>query len=107
MSEDPQQPVDERDPAAPRVGVDEWVAAHEQRREHRAGWWARLDEAWHGLPGWAQLAIVVVPAAVFPFTTGSDYLIRVDRLPCAQDQVLQPGSRVSITPTKVNGALAA
>ena len=36
-----------------------------------------------------------------------DYLIRVDRLPCAQDQVLQPGSRVSITPTKVNGALAA
>ena len=36
-----------------------------------------------------------------------DYLIRVDRLPCAEDQVLQPGSRVSITPTKVNGALAA
>jgi len=37
----------------------------------------------------------------------ADYLIRVDRLPCAEDQVLQPGSRVSITPTKVNGALAA
>lgn len=36
----------------------------------------------------------------------SNYLIRVDRLPCAQDQVLQPGSRVSITPTKVHGALA-
>ena len=34
----------------------------------------------------------------------ADYLIRVDRQVCSEDQVLQPGSRVSITPTKVNGA---
>ncbi|HWE95364.1 MAG TPA: hypothetical protein VG269_15460 [Tepidisphaeraceae bacterium] len=33
-----------------------------------------------------------------------DYLIRVDRLPATADQVLQPGSRVSITPLKIEGA---
>jgi hypothetical protein len=34
----------------------------------------------------------------------SDYLIRVNRQPCASDQVLQEGDRVSITPTKIEGA---
>lgn len=33
-----------------------------------------------------------------------DYLIRVDRLPATRDQVLTPGCRVSITPTKIAGA---
>jgi sulfur carrier protein ThiS len=33
-----------------------------------------------------------------------DYLIRVNRQPVAADQVLQEGDRVSITPTKVEGA---
>jgi hypothetical protein len=33
-----------------------------------------------------------------------DYLIRVNRQPCASEQVLQPGDRVSITPTKIEGA---
>ena len=33
-----------------------------------------------------------------------DFLIRVNRLPSARDQVLQPGDRVSITPVKVEGA---
>ena len=32
------------------------------------------------------------------------YLIRVNRQPVASDQVLQPGDRVSITPTKIEGA---
>ena len=35
-----------------------------------------------------------------------DYLIRVNRQPTSRDQVLQPGDRVSITPTKVEGAAA-
>ena len=34
------------------------------------------------------------------------YLIRVNRQPVASDQVLQEGDRVSITPTKIEGALA-
>jgi hypothetical protein len=33
-----------------------------------------------------------------------DYLIRVNRLPVASDQVLQEGDRLSITPVKIEGA---
>jgi len=35
----------------------------------------------------------------------SDYLIRVNRQPCSSDQVLQAGDRISITPTKIEGAV--
>lgn len=35
-----------------------------------------------------------------------DYLIRVNRLPVAPDQVLQENDRVSITATKIEGAAA-
>ena len=34
-----------------------------------------------------------------------DYLIRVNRQPVAKDYILQDGDRVTITPTKVEGAL--
>jgi|TARA_R110002072_G_scaffold302978_1_gene490609 sulfur carrier protein ThiS len=34
----------------------------------------------------------------------SDYLIRVNRQPVAHDQVLCDGDRISITPTKIEGA---
>ncbi len=34
----------------------------------------------------------------------ANYLIRVNRQPCAADQVLLEGDRVSITPTKIEGA---
>jgi len=34
----------------------------------------------------------------------SDYLIRVNRQPCPANQVLREGDRISITPTKVEGA---
>ena len=34
----------------------------------------------------------------------SNYLIRVNRQPCAPDQVLQHGDRISITPVKIEGA---
>jgi hypothetical protein len=33
-----------------------------------------------------------------------DYLIRVNRQPAARDQVLVEGDRVSMTPTKIEGA---
>jgi sulfur carrier protein ThiS len=41
-----------------------------------------------------------------PHGRPGDYLIRVNRQPVAADQVLQDGDRVSITPTKIEGALA-
>ena len=34
----------------------------------------------------------------------SNYLIRVNRQPVAYDYVLQPGDRVTFTPTKIEGA---
>ena len=37
----------------------------------------------------------------------ADYLIRVNRQPVARDYVLQDGDRVTITPTKIDGAIAA
>jgi len=34
----------------------------------------------------------------------ADYLIRVNRQPVARDYVLQEGDRITITPTKIDGA---
>ena len=34
----------------------------------------------------------------------NDYLIRVNRQPAPRDQVLTEGDRISITPTKIEGA---
>jgi len=42
-----------------------------------------------------------------PDARPEDYLIRVNRLPVSADQVLQGGDRVSMTPTKIHGALLA
>ena len=43
-------------------------------------------------------------AQKLPSAQPSDYLIRVNRLPAASDQVLVEGDRVSFTPTKIEGA---
>jgi hypothetical protein len=40
-----------------------------------------------------------------PGCKAEDYLIRVNRLPVSEGQVLQEGDRVSITPTKIAGAV--
>ena len=37
-------------------------------------------------------------------TKPSDFLIRVNRQPCPANQVLREGDRISITPTKIEGA---
>ena len=39
-----------------------------------------------------------------PDRTAEDYLIRVNRQPVPQDYVLQDGDRVTMTPTKIEGA---
>lgn len=43
-------------------------------------------------------------AEKMPGRKAGDFLIRVNRLPAAADQVLKPGDRVSFTPTKIEGA---
>ncbi len=39
-----------------------------------------------------------------PDRKASDYLIRVNRQPVARDYVLQDGDRITMTPTKIEGA---
>ena len=41
-----------------------------------------------------------------PHGDAEDYLIRVNRQPVAAEHVLQEGDRVTITPTKIEGARA-
>jgi hypothetical protein len=43
-------------------------------------------------------------AQQLPDRRPEDYLLRVNRLPVSSDQVLQDGDRVSMTPTKIEGA---
>ena len=43
-------------------------------------------------------------AEKLPHGKPENYLIRVNRQPVAQDCVLQDGDRVSMTPTKIEGA---
>ena len=42
-----------------------------------------------------------------PGRKSEDFLIRVNRQPVSADQVLREGDRISITPTKIEGAIAA
>ena len=52
-------------------------------------------------------AVSALFAEKMPGRKAVDYLIRVNRLPVSSEQILQPGDRVSITATKIQGALAA
>ena len=42
-----------------------------------------------------------------PGRKAGDYLIRVNRQPASADQLLRDGDRVSVTPTKIEGAALA
>jgi ABC-type branched-subunit amino acid transport system permease subunit len=63
-------------PDQPRIGVDEWVASVEERREQYRGpvGWAR--RAWDVAPPWARLLVFVIPAAIFPLVTTEGNLFR-------------------------------
>lgn len=39
-----------------------------------------------------------------PDRDAADYLIRLNRLPVEREQVIREGDRISITPTKIEGA---
>lgn len=61
-----------------------------------------------GFADYLDVADGTTVAQLFTQVTGSSqpssYLIRVNRQPCASDQVLNEGDRISITPVKIEGA---
>ena len=62
---------------APRVGVDEWVASHGERREQRAGPLGRVQTELERLPRPAFYLAFGVAAAFLPLFTSNGYIIRV------------------------------
>lgn len=53
----------------------------------------------------AGLSVAQLFADKMPHARASDFLIRVNRQPAVAEQILQEGDRVSITPTKIEGAV--
>ncbi len=74
MASDLPAPPDVRD--RPRIGVDEWVAGVEGRTERYQGWRGRIARTWDGLPLGGRLAVLVVPAALFPLVANSGDIFR-------------------------------
>jgi ABC-type branched-subunit amino acid transport system permease subunit len=63
-------------PEPPRVGVDDWVAQAEERREAHKGLTGVVTRGWERLPPPARLAILLGPFAIFPFVTNQGNLFR-------------------------------
>jgi branched-chain amino acid transport system permease protein len=64
-------PVDQ-----PRIGVDEWVASVEGRRDTYRGASGAVRRAWDALPVWGRLLVFLVPAAIFPLITSTGNIFR-------------------------------
>src|SRR5436190_9100466 len=60
----------------PRVGVDEWVAQHEGRREARTGITGAIVSGWERIPAAGHLLILLAPFAIFPFVTNEGNVFR-------------------------------
>ena len=71
------QPKSESEPGKPRIGVDEWVASHEGRREGGAGLVGRARERFERIPTIWLFGAFGLAAATVPLWTNNDYVIRV------------------------------
>jgi ABC-type branched-subunit amino acid transport system permease subunit len=65
------------DPNSPRVGVDEWVASHEQRRTHRSGVLGVVERELRRVPQPAFYLAFGIAAAIVPAVTSDGYVIKV------------------------------
>ena len=67
-----------------------------------------INNAGGGYADWIDVADGTTVEKLFtqkmPDASPSDYLIRVNRQPCSRDQVLHDGDRISVVPTKIEGA---
>jgi branched-chain amino acid transport system permease protein len=62
---------------APKLGVDEWVASHAERREQRAGLLGRAQTELERVPRPAFYLAFGIAAALLPLFTSNGYIIRV------------------------------
>jgi len=67
----PQVPPDQ-----PRIGVDEWVASVEGKRERYRGPIGWVRRGWDTAPPGVRLLVFVIPAAIFPLVTTEGNLFR-------------------------------
>jgi branched-chain amino acid transport system permease protein len=67
-------PVDA--PDAPRIGVDEWVASVEGKRERYTGFMGPVLRAWDQLPMALRVLVFAAPAALFPLVTSEGNVFR-------------------------------
>jgi branched-chain amino acid transport system permease protein len=63
-------------PDGPRIGVDEWVASVEGKRERYTGVRGAILREWDRLPMAARVLVVAIPAAIFPLVTTEGNLFR-------------------------------
>ena len=73
----PPIPARPDDALGPRVGVDEWVASHGERREQRTGLVGRVLTELERLPRPAFYLAFGIAAAFVPLFTSNGYIIRV------------------------------
>ena len=61
----------------PKVGVDEWVAQYERRRQQRAGPFGFVYRAWHDVPRPTWMAALVLLAVLFGIFATNDGNVRI------------------------------
>lgn len=61
----------------PRIGKDEWVARHGERKQLLGGPLGELDRAVRRIPWWGALGLFVLFAALIPQITSDSYIQRV------------------------------
>jgi branched-chain amino acid transport system permease protein len=61
----------------PKVGVDEWVASHAERREQRSGLIGRVQGEFERVPRPAFYLAFGIAAALLPAFTNNAYIVRV------------------------------
>ena len=64
-----------QEPGQPRIGVDEWVASAEERRQRSLA--GRAEGVYERTPPAVKLVALALPFAVFPLLVDSDYLLQV------------------------------
>jgi len=68
--------MEQQPPDTPRIGVDEWVASVEGKRERYTGVRGALAREWERLPPPARVLVFAIPAAFFPLVTTDGNVFR-------------------------------